>query len=282
MSTKSNVIPQKYELIPEWIDYQVDIPPVIKPPYTIDVLTLTEQQLGLWEGVDKREWFLGRGICPGTYTRLWEQSIDEDGKPEKLVWMSDTPAEIIDHWEAIDYFRSNEPTGLPVLITGLGLGMVVNAALKHGRDVWVIEKDPHIIALVKPHYVKLAKSLGRELKIIRADAMTWPLHPSSNGQKFEYVWHDIWPKINDLNIFEMMQMFQRYAKCAAGPQQAWALMECLQMDYAIRVDRGIEQTAKIHGLILEVLDGRWFLIGDFLEAFCKGRLADDYPEGYVK
>jgi hypothetical protein len=282
MNTKARVLPkQKYEQVPEWIEYQVNIPPITKPPYTIDVLNLTEKYLGIWEGVDKREWLLGRGICPGTYTRLWEQTTDEDGEPEKLVWMSDTPAEIIDHWEAISYFRTHEPTDLPVLITGLGLGMVVNAALKHGRNVWVIEKDPNIIALIAPHYVELAKSLGLEVKIIRADAMTWPLHPSNNGQKFEYIWHDIWPKINDLNIFDMVQMFKRYAKFAAGPMQAWAFMECLQMDYAIRMDRNVDQDQQIYDLALEVLDGSWILLGDFLEAFCEGRKDDDYPEGWT-
>lgn len=84
-----------------------------------------------------------RGTKPGIYTKL-----TGDGK----FWMSDTDAEKKDHMTALReiYFQKAER----VLINGLGLGMVLKAALSfnHVLHVDVVEKDERVIKLVGPHY----------------------------------------------------------------------------------------------------------------------------------
>lgn len=268
---------QNYELVPEWREYQVNLPQTTFPPYTIDHVTLDADTLGPYLGVDPREWVMGRGIAPGTYTRLWEPETDPEMKRSRLIWMSDTPAEIIDHWKPILHLRENEPTGEPVLITGLGIGMVVNAALKHGRNVHVIESNIKIIQMVGSHYHSLADKNGVELHIHHGDALTWVPRKQI---EFEYIWHDIWPHISDMNIFEMLNMFKRYKRYLApgGQMGAWAIYECLSMDFTRRVDRSDEENEDLLTMLADMLDGDWDLIDDFYEAYVDGRIPEDMPE----
>jgi len=267
----NSLVLQNYEIVPEWVDYQVNLPATSFPPYTIDHVTLDAKKLGPFLGVDKREWAMGRGIAPGTYTRLREQT--DNGK---LVWMSDTPAEIIDHWQPITYFRNIKPEQ-PVLITGLGIGMVVNAALKHGFNVHVIETNLKIVNMVAPHYYQLADKHGLSLNIHNADALEWAPRKQI---EFQYIWHDIWPKIDDMNIFQMLDMFKRYRQWLGpdGQMGAWAIWECLSMDFSIRVDRGEEEMEYIATLLRDLLAGDWDLLDEFYEAFTEGRDPSDMPE----
>src|ERR1044072_3457729 len=77
----------------------------------------------------------GRGTKPGTYTRL----MDGD-----KLWMSDTDAEKWDHQQAVEMMRRT--TAKRVLINGLGLGMVLAAALsyEHVEHVDVVERDERV------------------------------------------------------------------------------------------------------------------------------------------
>jgi spermidine synthase len=104
--------------------------------------------------------------------------------------MSDTPAEKADHYEAV-HMIENLPAKR-VLINGLGLGMVLKAALSfdHVEHVDVVEIDQRVIDLVGPHYLK-----DPRVTIIHEDALKqtkkWP-----KGTRWDVVWSDIWPDIN--------------------------------------------------------------------------------------
>ncbi|WQY99782.1 spermidine synthase [Microbacterium phage MO526] len=149
----------------------------------------------------------GRGLTtPGTYTRL-----DVDGQ----LWMSDTDDEMRDHAEA--YWEMSRRGGR-VLIHGLGLGMVVKAALAlpNVEHVDVVEIDPRVIAAVGPHYE------GERCSIHLGDALTldWPA-----GTRWSVVWHDIWPEITAGNLPTMHRLHRRFGR-RSDWQGSWARYYC--------------------------------------------------------
>jgi hypothetical protein len=104
----------------------------------------------------------GRGTKPGEYTGLW---LDD------RLWMSDTDAEWFDHLEAV--YKIRRPVTKRVLINGLGLGMVVKAALEqpHVERVDVVELDERVAKLVGPHY---ATDPRFHLHVADAYEIGWP------------------------------------------------------------------------------------------------------------
>lgn len=145
----------------------------------------------------------GRGTVPGRYVKLVV-----DGR----LWMSDTDAEYADHRPAIN--RLHRPGVRRVLITGLGLGLVLQAALDNPEveHIDVIEIDQRVIDLVGAHYEK-----DPRVTIVHADAYTheWP-----RGTKWDVAWHDIWPDLSGDNIAEMDTLKARY-RSRAGWQGFW-------------------------------------------------------------
>lgn len=149
----------------------------------------------------------GRGrTAHGTYTRLVV-----DGQ----LWMSDTDDEKRDHAEA---FRQMKRRGGRVLIHGLGLGMVVKAALAlpNVEHVDVVEIDPRVAAAIGPHYE------GERCTIHTGDALTYRWTP---GERWSVVWHDIWPTITADNLADMHRLHRRFGR-RADWQGSWARYEC--------------------------------------------------------
>jgi hypothetical protein len=174
-----------------------DLPEGRSGPWQIKRFEVTEQQAQL----DQMRCALkpggaGRGVKAGTYTML-----KMDGSLDPM--MSDTPAEINDHYWFVSEAEGN------VLVTGLGLGIVANAlALKpEVKKVTVIEIDTDVINLVANH---LTAKHGDKLEIIQADAFTWiPPQPRKRGM-FDCAWHDIWPSICSDNWDEMKRLKRHY------------------------------------------------------------------------
>lgn len=152
----------------------------------------------------------GRAPRPGWYTRL-----DEKGD----VWMSDTTAERRDHAEPVFAMSTLKPKR--VLINGLGIGMVLSAALSFDRveHVDVVEIDKRVIDLVGPHYLK-----DPRVTIHHADAVkqmqAWPA-----DARWDVGWTDIWPEINPDNLEEMKSFTDFYGpRC--GFHGNWAEEMC--------------------------------------------------------
>lgn len=139
----------------------------------------------------------GRSIRPGTYTKL-----TDDGH----FWMSDTPAERRDHVPAVNKIESLQAKR--ILINGLGLGMVLQAALSfdHVEHVDVVEIDKRVIDLVGPHYTK-----DPRVTIHHADAFEqarqWP-----KGSRWDVVWSDIWPTINTDDLPDHFKLAYTYGR----------------------------------------------------------------------
>jgi hypothetical protein len=138
-----------------------------------------------------------RGCQPGTYRRL-----DVDGR----LWMSDTSAELRDHYSPVIQM---EQTDGPVLIHGLGMGLVTAAAIRVGRDVEVVEIDQRVIDCMGGWLSTLAAHHGVQLTIHHDDAYTrkWPV-----GQEWAVVWHDIWADLCEDNLAEMATLHRRFGR----------------------------------------------------------------------
>lgn len=137
----------------------------------------------------------GRAPRPGWYTRLSEGD---------RVWMSDTTYERMDHIEPVQEIASTKAKH--VVINGLGLGMVLAAALSYDfvERVDVVEIDQRVIDLVGPHYLKDSR-----VRIHHADAIkqmqAWPA-----DARWDVGWTDIWPDICADNLEEMKSFTNFY------------------------------------------------------------------------
>ena len=116
------------------------------------------------------------------------------------VIMSDTPAEIRDHYPLLGRLRGR------LLFNGLGIGVALQGALDKPEveHVTVVELSEDVIALVAGHY---QAQYGDRLTVIHADALTW--QPPKNV-RYNAVWHDIWPNICGNNYKTMKTLHRRY------------------------------------------------------------------------
>ena len=138
--------------------------------------------------------YRGRAPHPGWYTRL---------SCGREVIMSDTPAEMSDHYEPV---REAMRLGGSVLINGLGLGMVLKNILLQPNvtDVAVVELSEDVIRLVGPTY-----ETDPRVTIVHADAYTWE---PPKGKRYSIVWHDIWPSLCGDNLPEMAKLHRKYGR----------------------------------------------------------------------
>lgn len=174
-------------------------------PWTIDTVKIDRGDavmFNLRAAQDGNAWAC---VHPGTFKRLRHK--------DRGVVMSNTRMEIITNYEAY-----NKATGR-VLINGLGLGMVLEGILSKPdvKFVRVVEIDPDVIALVGPHFASEVRK-GR-LDIVMADAYDYR---PEKGERFNYVWHDIWDFIGDDNLPLMAHLGRRYNKRVADAQGFWA------------------------------------------------------------
>lgn len=154
----------------------------------------------------------------GKFTRL---------RVDGVLMMTDTSTEKSDHLEAV-----RRATG-DCLVMGLGLGMVANAmALKPDvKTVTVLEYSKHVIKLVEG-------SLHKKVTVIQADALEW-LPPK--GQRWNVVWHDIWPQISLDDCDERSLLKRRFGR-RTDWQGAWGDWDINRMK---RDDRAWERNMKL-------------------------------------
>lgn len=137
---------------------------------------------------------------PGTYTAL---------KRGSEVFMTDLYDE---WWTQRIAIREARRCGGNILITGLGLGMIVESIFADPRDhshsVTVVEFSSDVIRLVGPH---LKSRYGDRLHIVHADAFSWT--PPA-GYRFSVGWHDIWPNpVGPVVAKEMETLERLYSDC---------------------------------------------------------------------
>lgn len=170
----------------------------------------------------------GRECKPGWYTRLADENErDSDGRA--LLWMSDTTAERKDHAVAVAQIHLSKAER--VLINGLGLGMVLQAALTydHVKHVDVVERDERVVKLIGPHY-----QTDPRVNIIHEDAYE-QMHRWSNGPRLRWdvAWSDIWPSIDSDNLPGMDRLHGYYRKRSRW-HGMWGRKECLALRRELR------------------------------------------------
>lgn len=176
----------------------------------------------------------GRWVPEGNYVKLLikqkDVHFDSDGE---LIWqtvMSDTPDEMNDHIEPILKAHGR------VLIHGLGLGCVLNCMLHntHVSEIDVVEVNQGVIDLVSPFYRGEALALGKTLRIRHGSCVDikWP-----RGQRWNYVWHDIWSTISASNLRDKddpehgisYERLHRMFGNRCDEQSSWAFDKAKQM-----------------------------------------------------
>lgn len=180
-----------------WERYKVDLEDGEVDGMKIDHFDVEEKSIGALHYA-----LHGRPVPAGRYTRLSEKGV---------LWMTDTQAEIFDLYGA---FRKIEREDTKhVLINGLGIGMVVKAALANSNVtcVDVVELDERVIKLVGSQYQ------DSRLVIHHGDAYTikWPV-----GTRWDVAWHDVWPDISPDNAGGITRLNRRYGS-RVGWQGAW-------------------------------------------------------------
>ncbi len=178
----------------------------------MEKVQIPEQQRGIWRvekfKTDERGTLTyvlhGRGMPVGEeFTRLMRDST--------LV-MSDTPAEMRDHYEAVLQAKGS------CLINGLGLGMVLKAVLKKPEvtDVTVVELSQEVIEMVSPHYQ------DTRVTFVNEDALAYE---PPKGKRYQMIWHDIWDNICSDNLPQMQKLHRKYGKKAEW-QGSWCHDQC--------------------------------------------------------
>jgi hypothetical protein len=181
------------------------VPDGKKGPWQIDTFVVTEDEIALHNlrcAINRERY---ARMESGTFRRL---------KRGSTIVMTNTPMEVRTNREA---FRM--ATGR-VLINGLGLGMLLEGVLskKEVTHVRVVEISQDLIDLVGPHFAS-----DPRVEIICADAAEYK---APKGERFNYVWHDIWDYICSDNLSEMTRLARRYAR-RSDYQGFWAKSQCL-------------------------------------------------------
>ncbi len=151
-----------------------------------------------------------RIVRPGTYIKLVESG--------HRLWMSDTHAERYDHLEPLVEMWKRGGT---VLIFGLGIGMIVHAALQlqDVERVIVVEKELDVIALIEPQ-IKHPK-----LTVLHADAMK--MRPGDlvqilgEGYRLSVFYADIWEDLSTDNLPIYGNLKRRWSK-VSDYRHCWA------------------------------------------------------------
>lgn len=207
-----------------WRKYQVDYEEAEQGPFSIRKFTIAPWEKKRLRTIKTEG--IKRDPGSGDFTKLVETVPGKgpEGGPGQVTWMSDTRAEILEHTPILNkFFYSQHVKHKRILVNGLGLGLVVHAALTFDSidQIDVVECNEDIIELVGSklisHYPRVKIHLGDAYDI------KWPA-----GARWDFAWHDIWPTINDENLPGMDLLLAKY-KTRVAWQGCWQRDGCLAM-----------------------------------------------------
>lgn len=201
--------------------YPVDLPDGVSGPWRVQKRVVSENEVMIANMRAVRDGYSEYVVTPGTYQVLLGP-CGEDGALG--VMMSNTQLE-----HRTNRVFVNNAEG-DVLVIGLGIGMLLAplCAKPEVKSVTVLELEPDVIALVKPHYAHLPR-----LRVFEADAFDF--EPGDlMGQlpdRWDHVMIDIWPSIGSDNLPEMRKLHGRYAQWVnkGGSVTCWAQDMCRRM-----------------------------------------------------
>lgn len=166
----------------------------------------------------------------GKYPHEFDPEFVARTLPDSSRWipvMSDTPAETVEHYPALNGARG------AVLITGLGLGCLPHALLTMPEvtRIDIIEIDQDVIALTG-HYL----TSDPRVSIFHGSATDLSGMPAD--RTWDYAWHDIWTHISHKNLVDetaehrisYQRLFDLWAPRVRGEQDAWAYPQAIEME----------------------------------------------------
>jgi hypothetical protein len=184
--------------------YKVNVPDGVSGNWKVERFTVPDHPTveGLRAAMD------GHGVPPVEYTRLIRGGIFSE------TIMSDTPWEIRTNSPIL---RAMEhPACTSVLLMGLGIGMVLQHALKQPNltQIDVMENSPDVIKLVGPTYTH-----DQRVSIFEADALAF--RPDRYAF-YDAIWIDIFDGICADNLPQIKTLKARWKRncvwCAAWSQ----------------------------------------------------------------
>lgn len=137
------------------------------------------------------EWEVARYFHPTdgrTYTALHRGNI---------TVMSDSDESVSDMPTLQDHAKGH------VLVSGLGLGLMIQALDGLYDRMTIIEQSEDVIKLVWPTF-----QANTKIELVVADARTWE---PPRGAHYDVAWHDIWDRDHKDNIPEMLAIEAKYA-----------------------------------------------------------------------
>jgi hypothetical protein len=135
---------------------KVQVPPGVSGNLEVREVHFTDESP--WEHPGERP-------VPGPYTELLR-----DGEP----WLSSFPDEVA---RLMPLFRAlnRAPRESRVLLLGMGLGVHLRAALVllHRGPIDIIEANPHVLALMQPHWEEMADFARCEVRFHFTAPLAW-------------------------------------------------------------------------------------------------------------
>jgi hypothetical protein len=203
--------------------WTVDVPPYNHDGVVIEHMEITQREADF----DKLRAAFNpqrndRSVDAGVYTKLTVDGV---------LWMSDTPAECED-LRVVDWELARAESAL---IVGLGLGVVLNRALRHGvAHIDVVEREERVLAAVGAHYVDMAAALSIDLTIHCANIHDWR---APKGRTWDVGFFDIWDTISMDDMPEVTRLRKRFGQ-RLGYFEAWAQAERIAQAKRIRTGAG--------------------------------------------
>lgn len=116
-----------------------------------------------------------------------------------VLMMSDTRMEQNSNYDVLRHANGK------VLISGLGLGMITVPICEKEEveSVLIIEKSQDVIDLIGPRIAH------PKLTIVCADIFEWQ---PPKGEKWDTIYHDIWPTISEDNLPEIAKLKHKFAR----------------------------------------------------------------------
>lgn len=148
------------------------------------------------------------------------------------LWRDDTLLASDGHDERAECAHFVLRANRDVLILGLNLGVVANAAAQRNgvRSVTVVEPDRNIIGMIRPF-------MPYKVDIVHDDPWTWR---PPRGVRYTMAWHDLWHDIDIAQAAERRELQVRYRRWCEW-QDGWGSASVDRLMIALR--RGIRVAA---------------------------------------
>jgi spermidine synthase len=165
--------------------------------YIVDKFTLTDYQL---EEI-KNQWHPKRFEKYGDSLIVGKEYVILYDKSQSKVMMTNNEFEMITNQKFIDNAKGD------VIIFGLGIGLILYPLLQDDgiKSITIIEVDKDLIDETFP--IILNSDTKSKLSIINCDAFQY-----EDDKKYDTIYFDIWPLINEEAFKEMKVLSERFSK----------------------------------------------------------------------